>query len=74
MSTTDLNQRIINEAIKFKNASLKVGARMKELQSDPKRLKVYMENSVVRNQQQLQELFSLLDEYEAINGEVKPNL
>ena len=47
---------------------------MKELQSDPKRLKVYMENSVVRNQQQLQELFLLLDEYEAINGEVKPNL
>lgn len=71
---TDLNQKIIDEAIKFKDASQKVGARMKELQSDPKRLKVYMENSVVRNQQQLQELFSLLDEYETINGKVKPNL
>ena len=71
---TDLNQKIIDEAIKFKDASQKVGKRMQDLQSDPKRLKVYMENSIVRNQQQLKDLFLLLDEYEAINGKVKTDL
>lgn len=70
----DIRDRIIHHAIEFRNASIKNAKIMEEIKDDKVKLEKHLKDNAQDNLTLVNNLFSLLDEYEAINGKVKEDL
>jgi hypothetical protein len=67
----DIRDRIVSHSIEFRKRAKESGEKIMELQGDKKKLEKFMEEDMKANQGLINRFFALVDEYEAIQGEVQ---